>query len=170
MAVGGTKNCTCCGSKFNRRMRDSQAQWESRAFCSILCANRSKKEKTPVEQRFWRHVGKRAERFCWEWIGSHDDRGYGTISAEAGISPVRAHRLSWEMHFGAIPDGLNVCHACDNPGCVNPMHLLLGTQAANALDMARKGRINPISLLNLQPGQVGHYGAAPKFNKELEHG
>jgi hypothetical protein len=92
------------------------------------------------------------------------------IATERGKSPIKAHRLSWEIAFGSIPQGLQVCHACDNPSCVNPNHLMLGTLQANLLDASRKGRINDISISNLRPSAPGFYGAGPHSNKELSHG
>lgn len=173
-SIGGksmeqTKSCQLCGKEFKKRHRDSMAQWEARVFCSVLCKNKSRK-KTPAEERFWKYVPKLHEKMCWEWTGGMDGAGYGTVSNGFGKSPLKAHRLSWEIHFGAIPDGLMVCHACDNPSCVNPDHLLLGTQAANALDMSRKGRMNYTSLLNLHPGQPGKHGAGAVSNKEKFYG
>lgn len=164
------KNCGCCGKPFTKRKRDSISQWGGREFCSILCANRSKKCTTPAYSRFWRYVPTKHPKLCWEWSGSKDSRGYGQLSDGAARSPIKAHRLSWQIHFGDIPEGLNVCHACDNPSCVNPKHLLLGTQVANALDMSKKGRMNKRSLLNLRPGQPGVCGAGSISNLGLRNG
>lgn len=94
-----------------------------------------------IEVRFWKYVKKTDS--CWLWIGAKRDqkRGYGTIVDNTGKN-FRAHRVSWEMHNGQIPDGLFVLHKCDNPSCVNPDHLFLGTQTDNMQDMLRKNRGN----------------------------
>lgn len=170
MSEAFRKMCLCCGSQFSKRVRDSEKQWSGRHFCSISCANRSKFSKTNPQERFWRFVPSRRPDSCWLWEGSLDNRGYGQIATETGKSPSKAHRLSWEIHFGQIPEGLSVCHACDNPRCVNPGHLLLGTQRANALDASRKGRLSEKSLLNLRPSAPGYLGAGPVSNKEFSDG
>ena len=89
-----------------------------------------------LEERFWPKVKKGNN--CWEWVGAKNNKGYGNFWAH-GISG-KAHRSSWEIHNGPIPKGLNVLHCCDNPSCVNPAHLFLGTQADNIKDMENKGR------------------------------
>lgn len=89
-------------------------------------------------ERFWSKVEKRGPRECWMWQGAHVGQ-YGSFWYGAG--PERAHRVAWELANGrAIPDGLIVMHACDNPLCVNPKHLVLGTRQANNYDRDQKGR------------------------------
>ena len=78
---------------------------------------------------------------------------------------MKAHRLSYEMRYGAIPVGMFVCHKCDNPKCVNPEHLFLGAAKENTQDCVKKGRLNPKSFKNLVPGKKGYLGAAVERNK-----
>lgn len=81
---------------------------------------------------------------CWYWRGCLDDKGYGLVKrggfGRHGSSIIRAHRLSWMIYKGPIPDGLCVCHTCDHPACVNPNHLFLGTMKDNCQDRDLKCR------------------------------
>ena len=76
---------------------------------------------------------------CWEWMGSRRPAGYGRLRDERG-TPYRAHRISYRLLVGDIPDGFCVCHHCDNPGCVKPSHLFVDTQEENIRDRESKGR------------------------------
>jgi hypothetical protein len=97
-------------------------------------------ERTPLLERFWKYVTKTDT--CWLWTGKGRQHfGYGVINSGGKNGKIeRAHRVSWAIHKGPIPDNLCVCHHCDNPLCVNPDHLFLGTRTDNNRDMNRKGR------------------------------
>jgi len=91
-----------------------------------------------IEIRFARHVNK--TNYCWQWTGPTDGR-YGTIGFRGNRS-AKAHRVSYVINIGEIPDGCHVCHKCDNTLCVNPDHLFIGNHTTNMRDMMSKGRGN----------------------------
>jgi len=93
-----------------------------------------------IEERFWPKVKKGRKNECWLWTASLN-RGYGQLADRHGKPPLKAHRVSWELVFGPIPEGLWVLHKCDNPRCVNPNHLFLGDQGTNMKDAASKNRL-----------------------------
>lgn len=91
---------------------------------------------TPLEERFWGKVDISSHDGCWLWTAHCNKGGYGKIDGKI------ASRVSWELTNGAIPEGLDVCHHCDNPKCVNPTHLFLGTASDNLKDSVLKGRLD----------------------------
>ena len=95
------------------------------------------------KQRFWSKVCIGAPDDCWEWITCKDKYGYGRIAYTVSYKNKKVlttHRVSWMLANGDIPEGMCICHTCDNPSCVNPNHLWLGTQKENVNDMVAKGR------------------------------
>lgn len=133
-----TIECAQCGRSFEA--------WASRTsrthtnYCSRQCHYDSKRR--PLSDRFWELVDKRQGDSCWEWTGERSPFGYGRIKQhnKGEVRRFMAHRLSWEIHHGPIPNGQLVLHRCDNPPCVRSDHLFLGSPLDNMIDRSQKGR------------------------------
>lgn len=127
------KTCEECGTLFN--VLPSTEKKDAALFCSRNCfALNSRQDQS---KKFWDKVLK--TETCWLWQAAKTDNGYGVFRLNTGKNVV-AHRASWEMEHGSIPDGLHVCHHCDVRNCVRPDHLFLGTRNANMFDCFQKGR------------------------------
>ena len=138
-----------------------------------------------LAQRFWLYVRRTNDERCWLWHGAMKSR-YGTIHRGDGHKgDIGAHVASWEIHNGPVPRGMYVLHKCDNPRCVRPKHLFLGTHRSNMRDMASKGRAarpsgerHPSSKLTradvvdirrrLEAGET-HAAVAKAFNVSTSH-
>ena len=124
--------CTVHGKPI-RLCRECEGEYQKERY------RRGRPPRPTLEQRFWSYVDKRLPDECWEWNGGRAPTGYGTFGVASGKAR-RAHRVAWELIHGAAPGELCVLHRCDNPPCVNPAHLFLGTQLDNARDKMRKKR------------------------------
>jgi len=103
-------------------------------YCGHPCFHEADAQRSL--EAFWDRVAKGPG--CWEWQGFRHDRGYGVITIRRHKQ--YAHRVAWELTNGPIPKAMVVMHQCDNPPCVRPDHLRLGTPADNSFDMKAKGR------------------------------
>lgn len=132
--------CQQCGEPVHVRCA-SRARGRGYGFCSQKCAGAyaAARRAVALVDRFWPKVKVGAKDECWPWIaGAKTHWGYGRINV--GGKAMHANRVAYELTHGPVPDGMFVCHRCDNPSCCNPAHLWLGTGLENTQDMDRKGR------------------------------
>ncbi len=104
-----------------------------------------------AKERFWEKVQKDSDDKCWKWIGGKFSNGYGQFYKNP--CKITAHRFSYELANGEIDKNLKVCHTCDNPICVNPNHLFVGTQKDNIQDMIKKKRHNFNDAIGINNGR-----------------
>lgn len=128
------RTCDFCGVLFDAR--DFKLKIGKDRCCSRQCA--ASLRTVPPADRFWPKVDKSGD--CWEWTACKGVRGYGRFTVRHGESPQSAHRVAYELTFGVITNDLCVLHRCDNPSCVRPDHLFLGTRNDNVQDAMSKGR------------------------------
>lgn len=148
-----TKTCPVCGEEFTTAYPKN-----NRACCGKECSYKLRGHRSAETQlftyeqavaSFWARVVRTDnDDDCWLWTGGKNDRGYGSLRW-MHKSACRANRVSYEIAHGKFPDELFVLHSCDNPQCVNPRHLFLGTAQDNADDMVKKDRqYRPVGELN----------------------
>lgn len=123
--------CPGCGNQYTDRKHK---------HCSVTCMEKCGIRRGPVPKGFWSKVDKRTDAECWPWKGSFSG-SYGTTWHNGRA--VAAHRVAWIKCNGAIPVKAVIRHTCDNPRCVNPNHLLVGSYSDNTQDMLSRGRSNP---------------------------
>jgi hypothetical protein len=140
MMFGEMKYCDGCGKELKPDPRYSKAQWAKRKYCSKQCFSSEIKHDIADQLRVFESSYQVDNKTgCWIWMKSRCEKGYGMFRLFG--RGIRAHRAGWYFHNQEmIPDGVIACHKCDNPPCVNPGHIFLGSQQDNMDDMRKKGR------------------------------
>ena len=178
--------CAICAKPFDRGYSMNAKRAANNQFCSPACraTHAANESAADMPERFWSFVGRRGEKECWLWNGSLNANGYGQFTwVTAGKRTHIATRIAYRLVNGEIPPKMFVCHSCDNPRCVNPAHLWLGTAKDNMQDASKKGRIrsgglrgeahgcaklNEISVREIRASNLprkalaNHYGVTPE--------
>lgn len=133
-----TRHCEFCEKLFARKLQRLKIRNGHGRFCSLKCYGASVRS-IPLIERFFAYVGSKQSSGCILWTGTTDAKGgYGVLGYDG--RQLKAHRVAYDLFVGGLSPDLLVCHSCDNPPCINPVHLFQGTELDNAEDMVSKGR------------------------------
>lgn len=122
--------------------------------CKKMVRLRIESNRRRFNEKFFSRVKKLSYSECWVWTGAISMQGYGLVTRDK--KHTSSHRIAWELQYGPIPDGMCVCHHCDNRKCCNPNHLFLGTNEDNMRDMYQKNRHAKYKERKLTNAQVGN--------------
>ena len=161
------RTCPICNKEHSSRSGKKNANGVFYLNRKCYQCAKSHPGKRTKKERFLEKVEKKSYG-CWEWAASLDKAGYGVFGIESG-KPIGAHRYSYALHYGAFKKSLFVLHKCDNPKCVNPDHLFLGTHQDNMDDMVRKGRQNSLKGEDSPACKITKEIALNILNSELSH-
>jgi hypothetical protein len=164
-----SKKCAHCGGRFYRDKRCTWAHWHRAKMCSRECTGlarsaRASADRPPLRERFNSKV-KVSKSGCWQWQGARDSDGYGVLSYAGKM--LRAPKVALALDGRSVPKGMYACHTCDNPWCVRPDHLYVGTPKQNSADAKRRGRLNPGRKAKLAPHQVRLIRAAKGSHRQI---
>lgn len=135
------KVCPFCKTEFERTANYSNSAWDKRVYCSHSCATKAKCpfHSDPIARcKFFLTKTVKTATGCLEWQGAKNREGYGTVQVLSKLW--RAPRAIYHYLVAPIPEGMFICHKCDNPACINPDHLFVGTRHENNMDSVAKGR------------------------------